>query len=306
MPHLLGGDEQLRSCPTAAWRARACFALEVTLDALARELWEGRASFASRAWCARKMSFDNVAEASFRQRRLSRSAAAMPRRRHLSAVREKQARRSGWSPDRIGIAMYPEAGPAPASTRVGAYPWFPASNMPCAAHARWRPGTSRRSAMVKGTRPRSRKSRTRSLACPTLIRLVHGDTAGTPYSTGTWGSRCMIVVGARRGGVRRIALRVKRIGAAFFRRSWRMSASRLAMLSPIRDASRSPSRPHLVSAPARAAGRRRSFRTRGDPRLQGRARPAFSYAAHAAVSPSIRKRRSRILDYVVVGTAACS
>src|SRR5262249_30645796 len=27
------------------------------------------------------------------------------------------------------------------------------------------------------------------------IRLVHGDTAATPYSTGTWGSRCMIMAG---------------------------------------------------------------------------------------------------------------
>ena len=27
------------------------------------------------------------------------------------------------------------------------------------------------------------------------IRLVHGDTAETPYSTGTWGSRCMIMAG---------------------------------------------------------------------------------------------------------------
>ena len=33
------------------------------------------------------------------------------------------------------------------------------------------------------------------------IRLVHGDTALTPYSTGTWGSRSMVMAG-RRGGDR--------------------------------------------------------------------------------------------------------
>ena len=27
------------------------------------------------------------------------------------------------------------------------------------------------------------------------IRVVHGDTAITPYSTGTWGSRCMVMAG---------------------------------------------------------------------------------------------------------------
>ena len=27
------------------------------------------------------------------------------------------------------------------------------------------------------------------------VRVVHGDTALTPYSTGTWGSRCMVMAG---------------------------------------------------------------------------------------------------------------
>src|SRR2546429_2734698 len=27
------------------------------------------------------------------------------------------------------------------------------------------------------------------------VRVVHGDTAMTPYSTGTWGSRCMVMAG---------------------------------------------------------------------------------------------------------------
>jgi carbon-monoxide dehydrogenase large subunit len=30
---------------------------------------------------------------------------------------------------------------------------------------------------------------------PARVRLVHGDTALTPYSTGTWGSRCMVMSG---------------------------------------------------------------------------------------------------------------
>ena len=27
------------------------------------------------------------------------------------------------------------------------------------------------------------------------VKVVHGDTAYTPYSTGTWGSRCMVMAG---------------------------------------------------------------------------------------------------------------
>jgi carbon-monoxide dehydrogenase large subunit len=46
------------------------------------------------------------------------------------------------------------------------------------------------------------------------IRVVHGDTALTPYSTGTWGSRCMVMAGgAVASACRDLAERVARIGA---------------------------------------------------------------------------------------------
>jgi carbon-monoxide dehydrogenase large subunit len=46
------------------------------------------------------------------------------------------------------------------------------------------------------------------------IRVVHGDTALTPYSTGTWGSRCAVMAGgAVERACRTLALRVARIGA---------------------------------------------------------------------------------------------
>jgi carbon-monoxide dehydrogenase large subunit len=50
---------------------------------------------------------------------------------------------------------------------------------------------------------------------PDAVKVVHGDTAYTPYSTGTWGSRCMVMGG---GAVARacqeIVRRAVRIGAA--------------------------------------------------------------------------------------------
>jgi aerobic carbon-monoxide dehydrogenase large subunit len=46
------------------------------------------------------------------------------------------------------------------------------------------------------------------------IKVVHGDTAMTPYSTGTWGSRCMVMAGgAVSAACREIARRAARIGA---------------------------------------------------------------------------------------------
>ena len=47
---------------------------------------------------------------------------------------------------------------------------------------------------------------------PAHVRLVHGDTALTPYSTGTWGSRCMVMSGgAVATACRDIGERVKHI-----------------------------------------------------------------------------------------------
>ena len=46
------------------------------------------------------------------------------------------------------------------------------------------------------------------------IKVVHGDTAITPYSTGTWGSRCMVMAGgAVSMASKEIAKRAARIGA---------------------------------------------------------------------------------------------
>jgi aerobic carbon-monoxide dehydrogenase large subunit len=50
---------------------------------------------------------------------------------------------------------------------------------------------------------------------PDQVRVLHGDTELSPYSTGTWGSRCMVWAGgATARACREIADRVARIGAA--------------------------------------------------------------------------------------------
>src|SRR5260221_10089575 len=46
------------------------------------------------------------------------------------------------------------------------------------------------------------------------IRVIHGDTAITPYSTGTWGSRSMVMAGgAVAASCTALAQPAKRIGA---------------------------------------------------------------------------------------------
>ncbi len=49
---------------------------------------------------------------------------------------------------------------------------------------------------------------------PDKVKVVHGDTGLTPYSTGTWGSRCMVMAGgAVAAACRELARRVVKIGA---------------------------------------------------------------------------------------------
>ncbi len=49
---------------------------------------------------------------------------------------------------------------------------------------------------------------------PELVNVVHGDTAMTPYSTGTWGSRSAVMAGgAVAAACEKLGERLKRIGA---------------------------------------------------------------------------------------------
>src|SRR5258706_7564182 len=49
---------------------------------------------------------------------------------------------------------------------------------------------------------------------PESVKLIHGDTALTPYSTGTWGSRSMVMSGgAVAAACEEIGERVKAIAA---------------------------------------------------------------------------------------------
>jgi len=49
---------------------------------------------------------------------------------------------------------------------------------------------------------------------PAKVQVVHGDTGMTPYSTGTWGSRCMVMAGgAVATACKELGKRIERIGA---------------------------------------------------------------------------------------------
>jgi carbon-monoxide dehydrogenase large subunit len=136
------------------------------------------------------------------------------------------------------------------------------------------------------------------------IRLVHGDTAETPYSTGTWGSRCMIMAGgAVAAACDELASRVLNIGAGLLqanRADVRLEGGEVV----------GPSGRITVAEVARIWYRRpqdlpRDVEPGGLEVTAGykakRDTGTFSYAAHAAVvAVDPDTGELEILDYVVV------
>ena len=104
------------------------------------------------------------------------------------------------------------------------------------------------------------------------IRVVHGDTALTPYSTGTWGSRCMVMAGGAVGtACRELAERIGHIGAHLLQAPpEQVRVGDGVVQRPDRQRADRGGRAHLVSAAAGSAGRRRRRGPRSDRRLQGR------------------------------------
>jgi aerobic carbon-monoxide dehydrogenase large subunit len=136
------------------------------------------------------------------------------------------------------------------------------------------------------------------------IMVVHGDTAFTPYSTGTWGSRCMVMAGgAVATACRELGLRLARIGAHLLQATEDQVTVRDGAVVgprgsvPIDDIGRTwYLRPQDLPDDVAPGGLEvtagyKAVRDSG----------TFSYAAHAAVvSVDTALGEVRILDYVVI------
>jgi carbon-monoxide dehydrogenase large subunit len=136
------------------------------------------------------------------------------------------------------------------------------------------------------------------------IRLVHGDTAETPYSTGTWGSRCMIMAGgAVAAACDELKLRVLKIGAGLLQASTadvRLEAGEVVGPSgriSVADVARTwYRRPQDLASDVDPGGLEvtAGYKAKRDT-------GTFSYAAHAAVvAIDTETGELEILDYVVV------
>lgn len=211
-------------CPILPYRGVArtgvCFALELVLDAIAREA--GMEPYEVRMKNLvppEKMPFNNITNKHFDSgdypQALRRSIEAI----NLPGIRERQKR--GEADGRfvgVGMSVYCEQAAHGTSVYAGwGIPMVPGYEQ---ASARVTPDGGLELRVGVHSHGQSLETTLAQVAHEILgidigkIKVVHGDTAYTPYSTGTWGSRCAVMAG---GAVARaceeIAQRAVQIGA---------------------------------------------------------------------------------------------
>jgi carbon-monoxide dehydrogenase large subunit len=200
-------------------RSGVCFALEVLLDAVARQGGLDPLEVRLRNLVpAEAMPFTNITNKFFDsgdyRACLRRVAAAID----VPGVRQRQVKENGFKRLGIGFSVYCEQGAHGTSVYSGwGIPMVPGFEQ---AVARMIPdgGLEVRVGIQshgQGLETTLAQVANEILGVPVeSVRVVHGDTALTPYSTGTWGSRCMVMAGgAVATACTELAERIARIGA---------------------------------------------------------------------------------------------
>lgn len=211
-------------CPILPYRGVArtgvCFALELVLDAIAREAGlEPHEVRAKNLVRSDQMPFDNITRKHFDSgdypQALTRAVQAvdLPALRARQQAGEADGRRIG-----IGLSIYCEQAAHGTSVYAGwGIPMVPGHEQ---ATARVTPDGGLELRVGVHSHGQGLETTLAQVAHEILgidvadMKVVHGDTEYTPYSTGTWGSRCMVMAGgAVAGAAREIRKRLTRIGA---------------------------------------------------------------------------------------------
>ena len=301
-------------CPILPYRGVArtgvCFALELVLDAIAREAGiephEVRAKILVKP---EQMPFNNITKKYFDSgdypQSLRRAVAAID----VAAVRARQRR--GETDGRligVGLATYCEQSAHGTSVYMGwGIPMVPGFEQ---ATARLTPGGGLELRVGVHSHGQSLETTLAQVAHEILgidiakIKVVHGDTAMTPYSTGTWGSRCMVMAGgAVSVACKELAKRAAKIGAQLLQAdAAQVSVRGGAVAGPQGSITLSEIartwylKPQNLPSDVDMGGLEATIGYRPNPDSG-----TFSYATHAAivaVDPEIGD--IKILDYVVV------
>lgn len=291
-------------------RTGVCFALEVTLDALAREIGIEPSALRFKSLVQpHQMPFDNITKRHFdsgdypKALQMAMEAIAHDEVRARQQRGEADGRRIG-----IGYAMYSEqAGHGTSVYAAWGIPFVPGFEQ---SQARFTPDGGLELRIGAHSHGQGLETTLSQVAHEILgvphdrIKLIHGDTGETPYSTGTWGSRSMIMSGgAVAAACEALAERVLKIGAALLqarREEVKLvngdvvgPGGRVAVADVARTWYRRPQDlpPDVDPGGLELTAGYKAKRDTG----------TFSYAAHAAVvAVDLETGEPEILDYVVV------
>lgn len=211
-------------CPILPYRGVArtgvCYAIELMMDAIARETglepYEVRLRNLVRP---EQMPFDNITRKHFDSGDYPESLRQALAKIDLPALRERQ---KTPEPDGrligVGLSVYCEQGAHGTSVYAGwGIPMVPGHEQ---ATARMTPDGGLELRVGVHSHGQGMETTLPQIANEILgidvakIKLVHGDTEYTPYSTGSWGSRCAVMAGgAVATASKEIARLAKEIGA---------------------------------------------------------------------------------------------
>jgi carbon-monoxide dehydrogenase large subunit len=200
-------------------RAGVCYAMEFLMDAIAQEA--GLTPEAVRLQNlvpAAAMPFENITRKHFDSGDYPESLRRVVAAIDLGAVRARQKMQAGPKRLGLGLAVFCEQGAHGTSVYAGwGIPMVPGHEQ-AVARLTAEGGLEIRVGIHshgQGLETTLAQVANEILGIPIdRIRVVHGDTGMTPYSTGTWGSRCMVVAGgAVASACTELAARIAAIGA---------------------------------------------------------------------------------------------
>lgn len=188
-------------------RTGVCFALELMLDAAARELGIEPYELRARSLVpASAMPFTNITNKLFDSGDYATAMQQAVEALDWPAWRARQRERHGSGSTRrlgLGLAVFCEQGAHGTSVYHGwGIPMVPGYEQ---CQARFTPDGVLELRLGAHSHGQGLETSMAQVAHTVLgisvaqVRLVHGDTAQTPYSTGTWGSRCAVMSGGAVG-----------------------------------------------------------------------------------------------------------
>lgn len=185
-------------------RTGVCFAMELMMDALAEDL--GMTSEAIRARnlvAPDEMPFTNITNKYFDSGDYPRALQSAVEAIDVESVRQHQREMTGNSRIGVGFSIFCEQGAHGTSVYQGwGVPMVPGYEQ---ATARLTPDGGLELRVGVHSHGQGLETTLAQIAHtelgvdPAKVKVVHGDTAYTPYSTGTWGSRCAVMAGGAVG-----------------------------------------------------------------------------------------------------------